>query len=144
MSGENTVVPETRKLKRPVEEIRAELLVDADVKEQARLLQISVEAYVEKILDYAQHPQKQMPLQITLDGDLKAKDPKAATVAEIQDHLDKLISGEVIISRAQMRDGFSAGQGDDRYKAALASDAVLKGAPESRGGTPPPQDPQKG
>ncbi|MFY2563310.1 hypothetical protein ACN469_37280 [Corallococcus terminator] len=144
MSGENTVVPETRKLKRPVEEIRAELLVDADVKEQARLLQIPVEAYVEKILDYAQHPQKQMPLEITLDGDLKAKDPKAATVAEIQDHLDKLISGEVILSRAQQRDGFSAGKGDERYKAALASDEVLKGAPESRATTPAPKGPPKG
>ncbi|MBZ4414094.1 hypothetical protein K8640_38310 [Myxococcus sp. XM-1-1-1] len=144
MAGENTVVPEPRKLKRPVEEIRAELLADADVKEQARMLQIPVEAYVEKIIGYKLHPEKPMPLEITLDHELKAKDPKAATVEEIQGHLDKLISGEVIISRAQQRDGFSSDKGDERYKAALASDAVLTGTPESRGAPTPPRGPKKG
>lgn len=143
MSGENTVVPEPKKLKRPVEEVRAELLADPDVREQAQLLHVPVEDYVAKILDYAQNPQKLMPLTITPDAELKARDPKAPTISEIQDRLDKIISGEVVISRAQMRDGFSAGQGDERYKSALASDEVLRGAPESRAGTPPPPDSKK-
>jgi hypothetical protein len=137
MAGENQVVPEPKKLKRPVEEVRAELLADKDVKEQARLLQIDVTAYVEKILDYALNPEKPPQLVITPDEELKAKDPSVPTVEELQTHLQKIINGEVMISRAQQVDGFNKDDADARYKTALASDAAPKGAPEARKGLSP-------
>ncbi|QSQ14810.1 hypothetical protein [Myxococcus landrumensis] len=130
MSGENTAEP--KKLRRPVAELRAELLENPDVKEQARLLKVDVAAYVEKILDYAQHPDKPAQLTITPDEELKAQYPNAPTVDEIAAHIEKIRTGEVAISRAHQRDGFSSGQGDDRFKSALATDAVQLGAPESR------------
>ncbi|WP_338865469.1 hypothetical protein [Myxococcus stipitatus] len=134
MSGENTAVPEPKKLRRPVAELRAELLENPEVKEQARLMKVDVAAYVERILDYAQNPDKPPQLTITPDAELKAEYPNAPTVDEIANHIEKLRTGEVAISRAHQRDGFSSGQGDDRYKSALASDAVQMGAPESRKG----------
>ena len=51
-----------KKLKRPVEEIRAELLVDPATQGIASKLGIPVEQYVEKVLDYAQNPEKQPQL----------------------------------------------------------------------------------
>lgn len=147
MAGENQVVPEPKKLKKPVPELRAELLADKDVQEQARMLKLDVEAYVEKILDYAQNPEKPPQLIITPDEELKAKDPSVPTVGEIQTHLEKIINGEVMISRAQQLDGFNKEDADARYKKPLASDAAQTGAPEARKGPSPTSlqaDPKKG
>ena len=124
MSDKNEVVPPPApsRLKRPVEVVRAELLADEDVKQQAEMLKIPVEAYVEKILDYAIHPDKPPQLQIVPDEELKARDPKIATVAEIETHLQKIIDGEIVISPAQQRDGFSSDKShDQRYSAALGT-----------------------
>jgi hypothetical protein len=137
MAGENQVVPEPKKLKKPVEELRAELLADKDVQEQAQLMKIDVEKYVEKILDYAQNPEKPAQLVITPDEELKARDPNIPTVEELQTHLQKIVDGEIMISRAQQRDGFNKEDADARYKAALASDAAQTGAPEARKGLSP-------
>lgn len=137
MAGENQVVPEPKKLKKPVPELRAELLADKDVKEQARMLKIDLAEYVEKILDYAQNPEKPPQLIITPDEELKAQDPTVPTVQELQTHLEKIINGEVMVSRAQQLDGFNKEDADARYKAALASDAAQKGAPEARKGASP-------
>ncbi|MBN8226438.1 hypothetical protein JYK02_02830 [Corallococcus macrosporus] len=124
MSKPNEVVPPPpapSRLKRPVEVVRAELLADADVKQQAEMLKIPVAQYVEKILDYAIHPDKPPQLEIIPDEELKARDPKIATVEEIGTHLQKIIDGEIVISPAQQRDGFSSDKGHDRYGAALGS-----------------------
>ncbi|WP_163998235.1 hypothetical protein [Pyxidicoccus caerfyrddinensis] len=146
MSGENQVVPPPKKLKKPVAELRAELLVDKDVIEQARMLKVDLAEYVEKILDYAQNPEKPPQLVITPDEELKAQDPSVPTVEELQTHLEKIINGEVMISRAQQLDGFNDKDADARYKTALASDAAQKGAPEARKGASPTSlqaDPKK-
>ncbi|RYZ35643.1 MAG: hypothetical protein EOO71_34710 [Myxococcaceae bacterium] len=123
MSDKNEVVapPAPSRLKRPVEVVRAELLADADVKQQAEMLKLPVEAYVEKILDYAIHPDKPPQLQIIPDEELKARDPKIATVEEIGTHLQKIIDGEIVISPAHQRDGFSSDNSDQRYSAALGT-----------------------
>jgi len=119
---------EGKKLRRPVEEVRAELLADADVKEQARLLQLPVEKYVEKILDYAVHPEKPPAIMIVPDAALKQQDPTAPTVAEIEDYLKKVVSGEVVVDPAHQADGFNAGEKSERYGAALGSADSLKGS----------------
>jgi hypothetical protein len=137
MAGENEVVPQPRKLKKPVEEIRAELMADPDVKEQARLLQVDLETYVAKIIDYAQYPDKPPQLQITPDEELKARDPSVPTVDELQTYLQKVVNGEVALNRAQQLDGFNKEDPDARFKAALASDQTQTGAPEARRGLSP-------
>lgn len=98
--------PAPRVPKRPLEEIRAELLMDHDVREQARMLQLPVEQYVEKIIDYAMNPHKPPQVQVIPDPILKAQDPSIPTTADIKAHLEKLASGEIAISPAHKRDGF--------------------------------------
>jgi hypothetical protein len=124
--SEGTPKPEGKKLKRPVEEVRKELLADPDVKEQARLLQLPVEQYVEKILDYAIHPEKPPQIQIVPDEALKAQDPSIPTVEEIQTHLEKIVSGEISISPAHMPDGYSKDRTHQKYPSALGTAASAK------------------
>jgi hypothetical protein len=127
--------PEPRVPKRPIEEIRAELLKDHDVREQARMLQLPVEQYVEKIIDYAMNPHKPPQVQIVPDPVLKAQDPSTPTTAEIKTHLEKLASGEIAISPAHKRDGFEKkdrAREQGRYEEATGTAAKgRKEAPES-------------
>jgi len=120
-----------KKLRRPVEEVRAELLANPDVKEQAKLLQIPVADYVEKILDYAQHPQKPAQIAIVPDENLKEYDPSIPTVAEMKGYLEKVVSGEIVISPAHLPDGFNPGNDAPKYQAALGTQDSQKGAPET-------------
>ena len=116
------------KLKRPEAEMRAEMMANPDVQEQARLLKMPLEQFVEKMLDYAKHPSKPPQLIITPDEELKKQDPRIPTVGELEAHLEKLKSGEISISPAHRRDGFSnTEKAPADYEVALGSAESLKG-----------------
>ncbi|HYH97408.1 hypothetical protein [Hyalangium sp.] len=142
-SGDNKVYPE-RKLPRPIEEVRAQLMADPDVREQARLLDVPVPDYVERIIDYATHPEKPPQVWVLPDEELKARDPNIPTVDEVKTHLEKIVSGEIAHSPAHMPDGYSDDRSQERYQAALGTSEAPKGAPE--GATVPDQgsNPEKG
>ena len=114
--------PEGKKLRRPIDDGRDELLKDPDVKEQARLLQIPVEQYVEKILDYASHPEKPPAIMIVPDEALKKEDPSIPTVAEVETHLQRMVNGEIPIIPGQSQDGFSKGPTPAQYQRTLGGE----------------------
>ncbi|OJH36127.1 hypothetical protein [Cystobacter ferrugineus] len=116
---------EGKKLRRPIDDVREELLKDADVKEQARLLQIPVEQYVEKILDYASHPEKPPAIMIVPDEALKKEDPSIPTVTEVENHLQKLAKGEIPIVPGQAQDGFTKGPTPAQYQRTLGSEESI-------------------
>jgi hypothetical protein len=122
--------PRVRQLPRPVEEIRAELMADPDVREQAKMLKVPVAQYVEKIIDYAIHPDKPAQLQIVPDEELKARDPNVPTVEELKTHLEKIASGEIVFSPAHQPDGFKDDRVRERYSVELGTSETEKGAPE--------------
>ncbi|WP_395844168.1 hypothetical protein [Cystobacter fuscus] len=114
--------PEGKKLRRPIDDVRDELLKDPDVKEQASLLKIPVEQYVEKILDYASHPEKPPAIMIVPDEALKKEDPSIPTVAEVENHLQKMVKGEIPIIPGQTQDGFSKGPTPSQYGRTLGAE----------------------
>jgi hypothetical protein len=116
---------EGKKLRRPVDDVREELLKDPDVKEQARLLQIPVEQYVEKILDYASHPEKPPAIMIVPDEALKKEDPGIPTVTEVETHLQKMVNGEIPIVPGQATDGFSKGPTPSQYQRTLGAEESI-------------------
>jgi hypothetical protein len=125
---------------RPIEEIREEIMKDPDVREQARIMDIPLEKYVDKIIDYARNPQKQAQVVITPDAVLKKQDPTIPTTEEIKTHLEKIVSGEISISPAHKRDGFEKNKpahDQGRYEEATGAAKARKDAPES---APPAQD----
>ncbi|MET0406413.1 MAG: hypothetical protein ABW123_28595 [Cystobacter sp.] len=113
---------EGKKLRRPVDEVRNELLNDSDVKEQAKLLKIPVEEYVDKILDYAVNPSKPPAIMVVPDEALKKQDPKAPTLAEVDNHLQRMVSGEIAIIPGQAQDGFNKGPSPAQYQRALGAE----------------------
>jgi hypothetical protein len=126
--------------KRSVEEVRAILLADPDVREQARMLQLPVAEYVEKIIDYALHPNKPPQVKIVPDEVLKKQDPTIPTTGEIKTYLEKVVSGEIAISPAHKKDGFEKkdrAREQGRYEEATGTGKARKEAAES---TSPAQD----
>jgi hypothetical protein len=118
---------------RPIEEIRAEIMKDPDVREQARIMDIELEKYVDKIIDYARNPHKPAQVKITPDAVLKKRDPTIPTTEEIKTHLEKIVSGEISISPAHKRDGFEKNQpaqDQQRYEQATGTAKARKDAPE--------------
>lgn len=74
---------EQKRLKKPVEKVRAELLADPDTKRIAKSVGMELEAYVELVLDYAQNPDKQPVLQVASDEELRAAGYEPHTTEEV-------------------------------------------------------------
>ncbi|MFL5347463.1 MAG: hypothetical protein ACJ8AT_21980 [Hyalangium sp.] len=119
-----------KKLRRPVEEVREELMANEEVRKQAKLLKLSLTAYVEKILDYAQNPEKPPEVYVVTDAELKARDPSIPSTMEIHDYIQSIARGEVVISPAHQRDGYAEDSSQQRYQTALGTAETPKGAPE--------------
>jgi len=94
----------TKKLKRPVEEVRKELLADSNTKTIADKLGMNLEEYVELVLDYAQHPEKQPEFNIISEGEAKAEG--IATVGEVKQWFEDVADGKIDVRDPRDRDGF--------------------------------------
>ncbi len=103
-----------KKLRRPVAEVRAELLADPRMASMAQTLNLTTEAYVELVLDYAQHPEKTPTFQILPDAEVKARG--GSTVQDVQNWFKKVIKGEIQIGPKGFHDGFDAGPADPNKK----------------------------
>jgi len=92
------------KLKKPVEALRAELLADGHTQHIAQTLGMTVEAYVERVLHYATHPEEAPVFNVLPEDQVKAQG--GATVAEVQTWLQKASRGEIAIGPRAYTDGF--------------------------------------
>jgi hypothetical protein len=96
---------EPKRLKKPVPELRADLLADPRTKDMAARLGMTLEAYVEKVLDFAQHPEKVPVLNVAPDAQVKAEG--GATTEEVkawfQEELDAQVSSA---EKSRVKDGF--------------------------------------
>ena len=93
-----------KRLKRPVEEVRAELLADPATQAIAQKLGMPLEQYVEKVLDFAQHPEKQPQFNVLPEGDVKAAG--GATTGEVKQWLDDVAEGKVDLRDDREKDVF--------------------------------------
>lgn len=93
-----------KNLKRPVEEVRAELLADPATQSIARRLGMELEAYVEKVLDFAQHPEKKPEFNVLPDGVVKAQG--GATSAEVAQWMEDVADGKVDLREPREKDIF--------------------------------------
>ncbi len=84
-----------KKITRPIEEVRAELMKDKHTKEIAKTLGMKLEEYVELVLEYVKDPNKQ-PVVNTLP-DEEVKKHGGATMADVKEWFEKVASGDVKI-----------------------------------------------
>jgi hypothetical protein len=113
------------RLKKPVEQVRAELLADPDTKRIADSVNMELKAYVELVLDYAQNPDKQPVLSIASDEDLRAAGYEAPTPEDVGNFFIAGAKGELGIAGTQFtKSGFDS---------APAPGATGKGKPNLTG-----------
>jgi len=93
-----------KRLKRPIEEVRAELLADPATQGIAQKLGVPLEEYVEKVLDFAQHPEKQPQFNVLPDGQAKAAG--GATTGEVKQWLEDVADGKVDLRDDREKDVF--------------------------------------
>ncbi len=71
------------RLKRPVEQVRAELLADPDTKRIAKSVGMELKDYVEMVLDYAQNPDKEPMMNVAPDEELRAAGYEPPSTEEV-------------------------------------------------------------
>jgi hypothetical protein len=114
------------RLKRPVEQVRAELLADPDTKRIARAVGMELAEYVELVLDYAQNPDKQPVLQIADDAELRANGYEPPSNEEIANFFIAGAKGELDLGGPDFnKSGFESAPS----KPAVSLDGNGKGGP---------------
>jgi hypothetical protein len=120
-----------RKLKRPVEEVRAELLADPHTRGIAEKLGMPVAAYVELVLDYAQNPEKKPEFDLIPEGEAKARG--VATTEEVRGWFEAVAAGKVDLREPHERDDFQQSPEGGRTKAPVELGEVpLAGSKKGR------------
>jgi hypothetical protein len=84
-----------RKLKKPIPELRADLMADPRTKDMAERLGMTLEAYVEKVLDFAQHPEKVPQMNVLPEAEVKAQG--GATVEEVKAWMEDVRDGKITL-----------------------------------------------
>lgn len=96
-----------KKPKRPVEEVRAELMASEETKQLAKTLGIGLEDYVEKVLAYYAEPSKQPQIYLAPEEQLRAAGYEPPTEKEILSYLQKVESGEIDLRPEHMKDNYN-------------------------------------
>lgn len=94
------------KKRRPLEEVRAELLQSQETKELAQKLGLSIDDYVAKVLEYYADPDKQPMLYVAPEEQLRAAGLEATSTKEAMEWLGKVESGEIDLRPGHMKDGY--------------------------------------
>jgi hypothetical protein len=84
---------------RPVSVVRAELLADPETKEIAKTLGVDLEAYVDLVLDYAMHPEKEPVLEVADEEELLATGADIPLEDEIEACVDNVIARLTTVDR---------------------------------------------
>jgi hypothetical protein len=100
-----------RALKKPIEEIRAELLKDPDTARIAKAVNMELEAYVEQVLDFLQHPDKQAEFEVAEDEELRAAGYEPMTEQGVHDLFAAAARGDLDPGAQYQKSGFDSADG---------------------------------
>jgi hypothetical protein len=107
------------RLKRPVEQVRAELLSDPETKRIAKAVGMELEAYVNLVLDYAQNPDKEPILEVAPDEELRAAGYNPPSAEDVANFFIAGAKGEIDLGE----------KGPDFSKSEFESSAAAGGKP---------------
>lgn len=124
-----------KKPRRPVEEVRAELMKSQDTQQIANQLGLKLEDYVEKVLAYYKDPTKQPMVYVVSEEQIRAAGVEPPTEKAIMEWLQKVDSGEIDLRPDHLKDGFKnaekppvPGVADSKASGAPAADPQVGGA----------------
>lgn len=95
-----------KKPRRPIEEVRAELMKSEETQQLAKTLGLSLEDYVEKVLSYYKDPNKEPTLYVLSEEQIRAAGVEPPTEKAMTEWLEKVDRGEIDLRPDHMKDGF--------------------------------------
>lgn len=100
-----------RALKRPIEEIRAELMKDPDTARIAKAVGMELPAYVDKVLDYLQYPEKRPVFEVADEEDMRATGYEPMSEQDVHDLFAAAARGDLTPGAQYQKSGFDAAPG---------------------------------
>jgi hypothetical protein len=98
-----------RKLKKPIEEIRAELMKDPHTARIAKAVQMELGPYVEKVLEFLEYPDRKPTFNIADEADARATGYVPKTEKDIHDIFAAVVNGDLDPANKYQKSGFEAG-----------------------------------
>ena len=100
-----------RALKKPIEEIRAELLKDPDTARIAKAVEMELPDYVEKVLEYLQYPEKRPVFEVADEDDMRATGYEPMSEKDVHDVFAAVVSGDLEPGSQYRKSGFDDAEG---------------------------------
>ncbi|MBI4815366.1 MAG: hypothetical protein HY791_03870 [Deltaproteobacteria bacterium] len=129
MTDEATKKP--RGLSRPVEVVRQDLLADKDTVEMAKVLGLTPEEFVEKVIGYAQNPEKEPELLVIDEEEAEEEGLDIPSTADVQRWLRDVEEGKVQVGPVKLHqsDGFTTDRPEVEVARATGNPADLQAPP---------------
>jgi hypothetical protein len=119
-----------RALKKPIEEIRAELMKDPDTARIAKAVNMELPAYVEKVLDYLQHPEKRPVYDVADEADLRAAGYTPKSEEDIREVFQAVVNGDLDPASKYQKSGFDAASGVRKATLEVPASGATVSGPE--------------
>ena len=100
-----------RALKKPIEEIRAELLKDPDTARIAKAVEMELPDYVEKVLRYLQYPEERPVFEVADEDDMRATGYEPMSEKDVHDVFASVVNGDLEPGSQYRKSGFDAAEG---------------------------------
>jgi hypothetical protein len=117
----------------PLEIARKNLRDDPQTLAIAEALGVDVETYIDRVLEYAQHPEKEPELELLDDASVAQLGPEAPSVEDVTRWLEQVEAGEVELDgrvKVAERDGYSTeAERSEVLRAQAGGEAPARRAP---------------
>ena len=100
-----------RALKKPIEEIRAELMKDKDTARIAKAVNMELPAYVEKVLEYLQYPDRRPTFETISDEELRNVGYEPMSEQGVHDLFASVVNGDLDPANKFQKSGFEGAAG---------------------------------
>jgi len=118
--------PKKKGLRVTVEVARSQLMEDPETQQLAETFGVTLEEYVEMVLDYAKNPDKEPVLQVATDEEIAESGADAPTVDDVKRWFAQVESGEIELGPQRAdRDGFTTAKEQEKSKQIAGLEAKL-------------------
>ncbi len=119
-----------RALKKPIEEIRAELLKDPDTARIAKAVEMELPDYVEQVLEYLQYPERRPVFDVADEDDMRAAGYEPMSEQDVHDVFAAVVSGDLEPGSQFRKSGFDDANGRKGPATEVPASGVVPSGPQ--------------
>lgn len=106
-----------------LDRLRKNLLADADTARIAKGVGMTLEAYVELVLDFAANPNKEPQLHVVSDEANAPPEARKSSMAEVKKFMEDVVAGRATLDPLSSS-GFEAQSAERRYESVIQKQAT--------------------